>query len=97
MMELATIRQHDIPVKIVVFRNNYLGMVREFQHYNYKDRYSVVDISGAPKLDRIAEAYDIPYLKLSRNEEIEAALDTFLKEDASFLMECMIDPMDLVK
>ena len=40
--ELATMNQHDIPVKIVVLKNNYLGMVREFQHYTYKDRYSVV-------------------------------------------------------
>ena len=97
MMELATIQQHHIPVKIVVFRNNYLGMVREFQHYNYKDRYSVVDISGMPKLEKIAEAYEIPYLKLSRNEEIDSALDEFLKEDSSYLMECMIDPNVLVK
>ena len=43
MMELATIRQHNIPVKIIVLKNNYLGMVREYQHYTYKDHYSVVD------------------------------------------------------
>lgn len=48
MMELATIQQYHIPVKIVVLRNNYLGMVREYQHYSYKDRYSVVDIAGTP-------------------------------------------------
>ena len=46
MMELATMRQHNIPVKIVVLKNNYLGMVREYQHYTYKDNYSVVDLSG---------------------------------------------------
>ncbi len=97
MMELATIQQHHIPVKIVVFRNNYLGMVREFQHYNYKDRYSVVDISGTPKLDKIAQAYEIPYLKLTDNKEMDAVLDEFLKDDSSCLLECMIDPMDLVK
>ena len=97
MMELATIQQYHIPVKIVVLRNNYLGMVREYQHYSYKDRYSVVDIAGTPHLDKLAEAYDIPFIRVSRNEEIDGALDAFLKDDCSYLMECMIDPMDLVK
>lgn len=97
MMELATIQQYHIPVKIVVFRNNYLGMVREYQHYSYKDSYSVVDISGVPHLDNLAQAYDIPYIRVARNEEIDEALDDFLKDDCSYLMECMIDPMDLVK
>ncbi|WP_321004403.1 biosynthetic-type acetolactate synthase large subunit [Eisenbergiella porci] len=97
MMELATIQQYNIPVKIVVLRNNYLGMVREYQHYSYKDRYSVVDIAGTPHLDKLAEAYDIPFIRVSRNEEIDGALDAFLKDDCSYLMECMIDPMDLVK
>ena len=97
MMELATIQQYYIPVKIVVFRNNYLGMVREYQHYSYKDSYSVVDISGVPHLDKLAQAYDIPYIRVARNEDIDGALDDFLKDDCSYLMECMIDPMDLVK
>lgn len=97
MMELATIQQYHIPVKIVVLRNNYLGMVREYQHYSYKDRYSVVDIAGTPHLDKLAEAYDIPFIRVSRNEEIDGVLDAFLKDDCSYLMECMIDPMDLVK
>ena len=96
MMELATIQQYHIPVKIVVFRNNYLGMVREYQHYSYKDSYSVVDISGVPHLDKLAQAYDIPYIRVARNEDIDGALDDFLKDDCSYLMECMIDPMDLV-
>lgn len=97
MMELATIQQYHIPVKIVVFRNNYLGMVREYQHYSYKDSYSVVDISGVPHLDKLAQAYDIPYIRVARNEDIDGALHEFLKDDCSYLMECMIDPMDLVK
>ena len=97
MMELATIQQYHIPVKIVVFRNNYLGMVREYQHYSNKDSYSVVDISGVPHLDKLAQAYDIPYIRVARNEDIDGALDDFLKDDCSYLMECMIDPMDLVK
>lgn len=97
MMELATMRQHDIPVKIVVLKNNYLGMVREYQHYTYKDNYSVVDLSGSPNLEKLASAYEMDFLRLSNMEKAEEIIDVFLKEDKSMLLECMIDPMDLVK
>lgn len=97
MMELATMRQHDIRVKIIVLKNNYLGMVREYQHYTYKDHYSVVDLSGSPDLEKLAAAYDIPFIRLFNNHGMEEAIDAFLKNDESMLMECLIDPMDLVK
>lgn len=96
MMELATMRQHDIPVKIVVLKNNYLGMVREFQHYQYQDNYSVVDLSGSPDLEKLASAYDMKFIRLYNMKEADRALDDFLGKDESVLMECVIDPMDLV-
>ncbi len=96
MMELATMQQYDIPVKIIVFRNNYLGMVRQYQHFTYKDHYSVVDLQGSPKLDKIAEAYDMEYLLLENMEKCDQVIEKFLKDDSRSLLECMIDPMDLV-
>ena len=96
MMELATMRQHGIPVKIVVLKNNYLGMVRQYQHFSYKDNYSVVDLSGSPDLEKLAAAYDLPFLRLHNMEKADEVIDAFLKEDESMLLECIIDPMDLV-
>lgn len=97
MMELATMRQHNVPVKIVVLKNNYLGMVREYQHFSYKDNYSVVDLSGSPDLQKIAAAYDMRFLRLPNMEKASETIDTFLEADESVLLECLIDPMDLVK
>ncbi len=96
MMELATMRQHNIPVKIVVLKNNYLGMVRQFQHFTYKDNYSVVDLSGSPDLEKLSAAYDLPFLRLENMEKCDEVIEAFLKEDSSMLLECIIDPMDLV-
>lgn len=96
MMELATITQNHIPVKIIVMKNNYLGMVREYQHYTYEDHYSVVDISGAPDLEKLSQAYGIPFVRVENMEHAESAIDTFLAKDESMLMECIVDPMDLV-
>ncbi len=98
MMELATIMQHDIPVKIIVMKNNYLGMVREYQHYTYKDNYSVVDIkAGTPDLEKLSEAYGIPFIRVENMLHAEEKIREFLKDDNTVLMECLIDPMDLVK
>ncbi|MBD5463956.1 MAG: biosynthetic-type acetolactate synthase large subunit [Lachnospiraceae bacterium] len=97
MMELATMRQHGIAVKIIVLKNNYLGMVREYQHYTYKDHYSVVDLSGSPDLEKLSSAYDMKFLRLENMDKADEILDEFLKEDESVLLECIINPMDLVK
>ncbi len=97
MMELATMNQFEVPVNIIVFRNNYLGMVREYQHYTWQDHYSMVDIAGKPDLSYIAKAYDMRYIKLDGRKDMEESIDDFLKNDDSVLMEVIVDPMDLAK
>ena len=97
MMELATMRQFDVPVKIIVLKNNYLGMVREYQHYTYRDNYSVVDLAGSPDLEKLAAAYDMKFMRLATMERAKETIDAFLQNDEAVLLECLIDPMDLVK
>lgn len=97
MMELATMCQHNVPVKIVVLKNGYLGMVREYQHYTYKDNYSVVDLSGSPDLEKLSSAYGIKFKRLENMNNVDDAIAEFLSKDESYIMECVIDPMDLVK
>ena len=96
MMELATMCQHNIPVKIIVFKNNYLGMVRQYQHFTYEDRYSVVDLNGSPDLALLAKAYGIKFSRLENMQDAEKTLAAFLEKDETYLLECLIDPMDLV-
>ncbi|MBO5472637.1 MAG: biosynthetic-type acetolactate synthase large subunit [Lachnospiraceae bacterium] len=97
MMELATMRQFKVPVKIIVLKNNYLGMVREYQHYTYKDNYSVVDLSGSPDLEKLSAAYDMKFMRLETMAGAQDVIREFLAKDESVLLECLIDPMDLVK
>ena len=96
MMELGTMRQHNVPVKIIVMCNRYLGMVRQYQHFTYKDNYSVVDLSGSPELSKLAAAYDMPFIRVENMQQADEAIEKFLAKDESYLMEIMIDPMDLV-
>ena len=96
LMEMATMRQHGIQGKIVVLNNKYLGMVRQYQHFTYKDNYSVVDLSGSPDLSKIAEAYGFEYLYLENMDGCEAKIEEFLHSENSVLFEVNVDPMDLV-
>ncbi len=57
LQELATCREHNIPVKIVIMNNSYLGMVRQMQEKIYNNRYQVEMIN--PDFTKIAEAYDL--------------------------------------
>ncbi len=97
MMELATANEMNVPMKIIVFKNGFLGMVREYQHFTYKDNYSVVELNDYPKLETLAKAYDFSYVRINNNADIEKGIDEFLNTKGSSLMEVMIDPKDLVK
>ena len=97
MMELATMRQYGVKVKIVVMNNGYLGMVREHQHNAYNDNYSMVKLEGDPDLSLISAAYGMGYYKVDGNTDMEKALADFLKDDSSELMEVMVDPMALTR
>ncbi len=97
MMEFATMRQYQVPVKIVVIANHYLGMVREYQQNTYKGRYSVVELGGGPDLEKLAQAYNMDFIRLEAPDKMDEAIDAFLKDEDAVLMECVINPMDTVK
>ena len=94
-MELATARQYGIPVKIAVLKNNVLGLVRQYQHFSYRDRYSVISLDGSPDLGKIAEAYGMDYVLLEKTQDTEEAVRRFLDDDRSVLLECVISPDEL--
>ncbi|MBO7599768.1 MAG: biosynthetic-type acetolactate synthase large subunit [Lachnospiraceae bacterium] len=96
MCELATIKQENANVMIIVFKNGYLGMVREYQHFTYKDNYSVVELNDYPNLEALAKAYDFDYYKVTLDKELSRT-DKFLASDNPGIMEVNINPMDIVK
>lgn len=97
MNELATMMQHKIPIKIIVFNNGCLGLVREYQNKTYKANYSMIDLAGSPDLSKIAQAYGISFRRLSGSDDMKKEISAFLKEKGPSLMECLIDPEDNVK
>ena len=56
----------------------------------------MIDLSGSPDLAQLSKAYGIPFLRLENMSECDRVIDEFLAEDSSMILECIIDPMDLV-
>jgi acetolactate synthase-1/2/3 large subunit len=80
MQELATCAQNEIPVKIFIMNNGYLGMVRQWQELFWDNRYSHVDMGSFPDFVKVAEAYGATGVRLTEKatlvDDMRAALAT---------------------
>ena len=65
-------------------------MVRQWQELFYEERFSHSEWNFNPDFVKLAQAYEIPALKVSKKEEIDLALDFFLKDDSASLLEVMV-------
>jgi acetolactate synthase-1/2/3 large subunit len=78
--ELATCRAHDIPVKVVIMNNGYLGMVRQWQELFWDKRYSNVDMGEWPDWVKLAEAYGATGVRLTDKKtlvgDLRSAIET---------------------
>lgn len=91
MMELATAIQHSINIKVVVMRNNCLGMVRELQERGYDNRLTAVSLEGSPSFTAIAGAYGIDSVTADSLESAEQAVERMMQTDKPFLIEVLVE------
>lgn len=73
IQELATAAEHNIPVKIAILNNGFLGMVRQWQEFFYERRYSD-SVMPAPNFVAIAEAYGVKAILVEDAAKVEEAL-----------------------
>ena len=97
MFELATIAVNKVAVKILVLRNEYLGLVREHQEKVYEGHYSGVQLYAYPHFDKLAGAYDMAYFHSDSNDTLEEELDRFLACPKAAIMVCDIDSANNTK
>ena len=90
MQEIATMVQEGIPVKMAVFNNGYLGMVRQWQQFFHGRRYSATPI-WSPDYVRLAEAYGIFGRRVERGEEVEDAVREAIARPGPALLEFLIE------
>jgi acetolactate synthase-1/2/3 large subunit len=95
LQELGTIMQYEIPVKVIVLNNNFLGMVRQWQQLFHGKRYSFTEMSN-PDFIKLTEAYKIKSRKVERREELRDALQTLLNAKTSYFLEVVVGKEDNV-
>jgi acetolactate synthase-1/2/3 large subunit len=91
MQELATITQENIAVKIAVMNNGCLGMVRQWQELFYERRYVDTKLWN-PDFVKIAEAYEIPGVRVKRREEVIPAIRKAMEHPGAFLIDFLVEP-----
>jgi len=95
IQELATLVQDNIAVKLAVMNNGYLGMVRQWQDLFYEKRYVATPLS-CPDFVKIAEAYCIEAVAVTRREEVLPAIQQAMAHDGPFLINFMVEPEENV-
>lgn len=94
MQELGTMKHYDIGVKIILFNNCRLGMVRELQTNKHGGRFSQVCLDRNPDFVQLAAAYGFKGERITENSEIGAALERLAAENGPYLLECAVNPME---
>ncbi|MCR4436743.1 MAG: biosynthetic-type acetolactate synthase large subunit [Clostridiales bacterium] len=92
MQELGTIKQYKLGIKMIIFNNSRLGMVRELQKKQYRGRYSQVFLDENPDFVKLVQAYGFKGERITVNSEVRGALERMLADDTPYLLECMVDP-----
>lgn len=87
LSELATIFISQLPIKIVIINNHYLGMVRQWQSLFYDDRLSGVDLEGNPDFVKLATAYKIKGFRLKHSAHVKRTIKEFLAFDGPCLLD----------
>lgn len=93
MADLATIRRHNVPLKIAVLDNKFLGMVRQWQEMFFQHRYSAVDLSDNPDFAALAGVYRIPGFSVRQGAQLEATLQQWWQTEGPALLhvECRME------
>ena len=89
--EIMMIRQYNLPVKIVIINNSFLGMVRQWQELFKDRRYSFVDLECNPDFVKIGDAYGIKSERLQTKADLENKLKDLILSDEGVILDCIVE------
>ena len=92
IQELSTCKEFNLPLKIILLNNRYLGMVRQWQEFFYKERYAESYMGSLPDFVKLAEAYGHVGMTIEKPEDVERALrEAFAMKDRLVFMNFITD------
>ncbi len=94
--DLATIKEYDIPVIIVVLDNRHLGMVAQWQKLFYDERMSHTHLGESPNFVKLAESFGVKAERIEKPGEMKEAIERAIKSGEPYLLDVIIDPDEIL-
>lgn len=89
LQELGTIAQYNLPVKIILLNNDFLGMVRQWQELFFDGRYASTGLTN-PNFLMISEGFGVPSKQVSKREELEQTIKDLISVEGPFMLEVKV-------
>jgi acetolactate synthase I/II/III large subunit len=97
IQEMATCKQYDLPVKVLLLNNGYMGMVRQWQEFFYESRYSNSYVDALPDFVKLAESFGHVGMRVEKPADLEAAMsEAFGMKDRFVFLDVIVDPTENV-
>ncbi len=96
IQEMATAVQYNLPVKIIILNNGFLGMVRQWQELFYDRCYSSTKFVHTPDFVKLAEAYGAVGLRATKPKEVESVLKKGISSPGPVIMDFVVEPEECV-
>jgi len=94
MQEMSTAMQYDLPIKIFILNNEYMGMVRQWQELLHGGRYSHSYSEALPDFVKLAEAFGCVGLRADKPAELDARIMEMIDVKRPVLFDCRVDPTE---
>ena len=92
MQEMSTAVQYNLPIKIFVLNNQYMGMVRQWQELLHEKNYSESYSEALPDFVKLAEAYGCKGIKADNPNELDVKINQMLEHNGPVIFDCRVDP-----
>ena len=92
IQEMSTIAQHQLPVKVFIINNEYMGMVRQWQELMHGGRYSESYSAALPDFVKLAQAFGASGLRATKPEELDQVILDMLAIDGPVIVDVRVDP-----
>jgi acetolactate synthase I/II/III large subunit len=92
MQEMSTAVQHELPIKIFIINNQYMGMVRQWQELLHGGRYAHSYTEALPDFVKLAEAYHAVGIRCERPGDLDGAIREMIGVKKPVIFDCVVDP-----
>nr|WP_295442187.1 biosynthetic-type acetolactate synthase large subunit [uncultured Thiodictyon sp.] len=97
IQEMATCKQYNLPIKVILLNNGYMGMVRQWQEFFYGSRYSHSYVDALPDFVKLAESFGHVGMRVERPGDLAAAMqEAFAMKDRFVFLDVVVDPTENV-